>query len=71
MGMINRYDVCVLHILTEKHLLTIVTARVSLLARHKELLFLNRIVTGDKNGSLTTMWYEKEAGYCQLNPVKL
>jgi len=23
------------------------------------------------NGFLTTMWYEKEAGYYQLNPIKL
>ena len=31
-----------------KHLLTRVTACLSLLARHKELSFLNRIFTGDK-----------------------
>jgi len=45
---VNRYDVWVPYILTEKHLLTRVTARVSLPARHKELSFMNRIVTGDE-----------------------
>ena len=48
MGMVNRSDVWVPHILTEKHLLTRFTACVSLLARHKELAFLNRIVTWDE-----------------------
>jgi len=47
MGMFNRYDVWVSHILTEKHLLTRVTACVSFLLRHNELSFLNRFVTGD------------------------
>jgi len=48
MGMVNHYDFWVPHILTEKHLLTRVNECVSLLARHKELSFLNRIVTGDE-----------------------
>jgi len=46
--MLNRYDVWVPHILTEKHLLTRVTACISLLSRHNEHSFLNRIVTWDQ-----------------------
>jgi len=58
--MVYRYDVWVPHILTEKHLLTRVTACVSLLSRQKEPSFLNRIFTGDKKW----MWYDKETGHC-------
>ena len=47
-GVVNRYDVWIPHILTEKHLLTRVTACVSLLAQQKKLSFLNRIVTGNE-----------------------
>ena len=47
-GMVNCYDVWVPHILTEKHLLTRVTACISLLSRHNEHSFLNRIVTWDQ-----------------------
>jgi len=46
--MVKRFDVWVPHILTENHLLTRVTVCVSLFVRHKELSFLNSIVTGDE-----------------------
>ena len=69
--MVNCYDVLVSHILTKKHLLTRVTECVSFLARHKKLSFLNRIITWDKKFIFTTMWYKKDTGNCQVNPVKL
>ena len=67
MEMLNSYDVRVLNILTKKHLLTRVTACVSLLERHKEMSFLNCIVAEDEEW----MWYEKEGDHCQVNPVQL
>jgi len=44
-GMVNQYDVLVSCIITEKYVLNRVAACVSLLARHRQLPFLNRIAT--------------------------
>ena len=70
MEMVNCYDVWIPHILTENHLLTRVTAWVSLLARHKSCYFWT-ISSREMRNSLRTMWYEKEACHYQVNPVKL
>ena len=64
-------NVWIPHILTEKHFLTRVTACVSLLSRHKELSFLNRIVTGDEKWISYNNVVQKEAGHCHVNLIKL
>jgi len=71
MGMINRYDVWVPHILTEKHLLTRVKMCVSFLARHKthEKLISYNNVARKRSLSLPSESYQtvKKAG---LHPKK-
>ena len=70
-GMVNCYDVSVSHILTEKirwlELQHVFPCLYDTRSCHFWTVSSQEII----NGSLTTLWNKKEAGHCQVNPVKL